>query len=130
MIITVVLAAIVIGTLCVYGSLPEPFPVHFNSSGHPTGWSTRAFGAWLLPAVGVVGVLLFKGIGLFMTANGKEVTMSAPSLVWAVAFAGFQGLVLASATSVTPLSSAFYGFLALVVFGMPIAMLVSIAPSV
>ena len=33
----------------VYPRLPETIPTHWDTSGHPNGWSNRMWGAWVLP---------------------------------------------------------------------------------
>jgi uncharacterized membrane protein len=33
----------------VYPRLPETIPTHFDMSGQPNGWSSRLFGAWVVP---------------------------------------------------------------------------------
>ena len=40
-------------TVAVYGDLPERMPTHWNIRGEVDGWSSRAHGAFLLPALGV-----------------------------------------------------------------------------
>ena len=46
-----VLAATVLYTISVYPELPARMPTHFGINGQPNGWSSREFGAWILPAV-------------------------------------------------------------------------------
>jgi uncharacterized membrane protein len=33
----------------VYPRLPATIPTHWDFSGHPNGWSSRFWGAWLIP---------------------------------------------------------------------------------
>jgi uncharacterized membrane protein len=44
-----IVAAAFIASAVVYPRLPESMPTHFDMSGQPNGWSSRLFGAWLLP---------------------------------------------------------------------------------
>jgi uncharacterized membrane protein len=48
----IIAAAVVSAT--VYPRLPESVPTHWDISGHPNGWSSRFWGAWLLPIILVV----------------------------------------------------------------------------
>jgi uncharacterized membrane protein len=38
-----------VASAIVYRRLPETIPTHFDASGNPTGWSSRFFGAWMVP---------------------------------------------------------------------------------
>lgn len=54
------LGALFAGSIMVYPSLPERFPIHFDLSGQPDGWASRSLASWLmLPAItaGVSGLL-------------------------------------------------------------------------
>lgn len=44
-----IVAAAFVASAMVYPRLPESIPTHFDMSGQPNGWSSRLFGAWLLP---------------------------------------------------------------------------------
>ena len=44
----IVIAAF-IASAVVFQRLPETMPTHFDMSGQPNGWSSRLFGAWLVP---------------------------------------------------------------------------------
>ena len=46
-----VTAATVLYTLSVYPDLPARMPTHWGINGQPNGWSSREFGAWLLPGM-------------------------------------------------------------------------------
>ena len=46
----IVLAAIV-ASVVVYGKLPASMPTHWNADGDVNGWSSRAFGAFLMPVM-------------------------------------------------------------------------------
>lgn len=42
------LGAMFAGSMMVYPTLPERFPIHFDLSGRPDAWMTRSVFAWLL----------------------------------------------------------------------------------
>lgn len=44
-----IIAAALIASAVVYPDLPDRMPTHWNLSGEPDGWSSRAWGAWLIP---------------------------------------------------------------------------------
>ena len=44
-----IVGAAFIASAVVYSRLPESMPTHFDMSGQANGWSSRLFGAWLLP---------------------------------------------------------------------------------
>ena len=44
----IVIAAF-IASAVVFPRLPETMPTHFDMSGQPNGWSSRLFGAWVVP---------------------------------------------------------------------------------
>jgi uncharacterized membrane protein len=44
-----IVAAAVIASAIVYPKLPASMPTHWDISGHPNGWSSRFWGAWLMP---------------------------------------------------------------------------------
>ncbi len=46
-----IVAAAVIASATVYPRLPETIPTHWGMDGQPNDWSSRAFGAWLSPAI-------------------------------------------------------------------------------
>jgi len=46
-----IVAAAFIASAVVYPSLPERMPTHWNLQGDVDGWSGRAWGAWMLPAM-------------------------------------------------------------------------------
>jgi immunity protein, SdpI family len=54
-----VLGAFVV-TVLLYDRLPDPLPIHFDLSGRPNGWAPRAVGAWLLPGIEVLVVVLLR----------------------------------------------------------------------
>lgn len=43
-----IVAAVVV-SIVAYPSLPETVPTHWGMSGEPNGWSSRFWGAWMLP---------------------------------------------------------------------------------
>ncbi|HEX9797019.1 MAG TPA: SdpI family protein [Anaerolineales bacterium] len=54
------IAAIVLvslGTLFLYGQLPDPMPIHWNLVGQPDNFAAKTYGAFLLPAT-AVGIYL------------------------------------------------------------------------
>ena len=44
-----IVVAAFIASAVVYPRLPETMPTHFDMSGQPNGWSSRLFGAWVVP---------------------------------------------------------------------------------
>jgi uncharacterized membrane protein len=57
----VIVVIAVIASIVVYPALPERMPTHWNMSGQPDGWSSRLWGAWMIP-------LLMSVIWLIMRA--------------------------------------------------------------
>lgn len=49
-----IIAAAVAASAIVYPNLPPQVPTHWDISGHPNGWSSRFWGAWLTPILLVV----------------------------------------------------------------------------
>lgn len=45
-----IVAAVAV-SIVLYPSLPEQVPTHFGMDGTPNGWSSRFWGAWLLPLI-------------------------------------------------------------------------------
>jgi len=45
-----IIAAMAI-SIYMYPSLPDRVPTHFGLDGQPNGWSSRIFGAWLVPVI-------------------------------------------------------------------------------
>jgi immunity protein, SdpI family len=55
----VLVAAAFVFTAVVVNRLPERVPTHWNAHGEVNGWSSRAFAAWLMPAMmGVIALIL------------------------------------------------------------------------
>lgn len=54
-----VIAAIVASVL-VYSRMPERVPTHWNMSGEVDGWSSRFFGAWLMPLMMAVILVILR----------------------------------------------------------------------
>jgi uncharacterized membrane protein len=44
-----IVVAAFVASAVVYPRLPETMPTHFDMSGQPNGWSSRLFGAWIMP---------------------------------------------------------------------------------
>jgi uncharacterized membrane protein len=44
-----IVVAAFIASAVVFPRLPETMPTHFDISGQPNGWSSRLFGAWMVP---------------------------------------------------------------------------------
>lgn len=44
-----IVVAAFIASAVVFPRLPETMPTHFDMSGQPNGWSSRLFGAWIMP---------------------------------------------------------------------------------
>jgi uncharacterized membrane protein len=47
-------------SVVVFPWLPSLVPTHFDLAGHPDGFSSRAFGAFLLPAISLVACVLVR----------------------------------------------------------------------
>lgn len=58
----IVVAVTVLYTISAYPSLPEHMATHWGVDGRPNGWSPRAFGAWLIPAIMGLMWLLFLAL--------------------------------------------------------------------
>jgi uncharacterized membrane protein len=56
--------AAVVSTLAVYSRLPELVPTHWNMSGEVDDWSSRLWGAWMIPLVMAVMLLGFRAFPL------------------------------------------------------------------
>jgi uncharacterized membrane protein len=54
----------VVATLAVYSRLPELVPTHWNMSGEVDDWSSRLWGAWMIPLVMAVMLLGFRAFPL------------------------------------------------------------------
>jgi uncharacterized membrane protein len=50
----------VVATLAVYPRLPDHVPTHWNLHGDVDGWSSRLWGAWLMPLVLAMLVVVFR----------------------------------------------------------------------
>jgi len=44
-----IVVAAFVATAVVYTRLPETIPTHWNVEGQPNGWSSRLWGAWMIP---------------------------------------------------------------------------------
>lgn len=54
----------VVATLAVYPRLPEQVPTHWNMSGQADDWSSRLWGAWMIPLVMAFMLLAFRAFPL------------------------------------------------------------------
>ena len=56
----VLIAATVVFSLALYRRLPDPMPIHWDADGDVNGYGSRAFGAFLMPAImlGLWGLLV------------------------------------------------------------------------
>lgn len=80
-------------TALLYSSLPERIPTHFDLSGNADGFSPRALGAFLLPAIALgVWVLLRVGPRLLPAAWRARLVASPSALVAAIVAVLFSGL--------------------------------------
>ncbi len=94
----VVLASTFAVTALLYGRLPDPMPTHYNLRGVADGWSSRAFGAFLTPAI-AVGTWLLTRLGARLLPSAwrerlERSPVAAVALLLALLFAGVQGLLL------------------------------------
>ena len=62
------IAATVLFSMVVYSRLPDPMVIHWNASGEPDGYGSRAFGTFLLPVV-----ILFEAIRKAGSADRKKI---------------------------------------------------------
>jgi immunity protein, SdpI family len=46
-----IIVAAVVASAIVYPRLPASVPTHWDASGHVNGWSSRLWGAWLMPVI-------------------------------------------------------------------------------
>jgi len=93
-------------TALLYDRLPDPLPIHFDLSGRPNGWMSRAVGAWLVPGleVLVVGLLRF---GRHLLAPGWRERLDASpvralALVTALLMTSVHVVVLRASLSPLP----------------------------
>jgi uncharacterized membrane protein len=56
----VIVAAAVIASLALYSRMPATVPTHWDMLGRPNGWSSRQWGAWVMPVVLLVMALLVR----------------------------------------------------------------------
>ena len=54
--------AAVVASIVVYPRLPEQMPTHWSVSGEVNGWSSRLWGAWMLPLIMAVVWLFMRAI--------------------------------------------------------------------
>jgi uncharacterized membrane protein len=66
------LALLVLGTLAVYGALPDSIPIHLDLSGNVDGYAPRAIGALVLPlsAIAVFAVIRLRSADAAATWTG------------------------------------------------------------
>ena len=57
-----VIAAVIVTTLAMYGSLPEKMPTHWNINGEVDGWSSKASGVSIMPVAMIVLFLVFLAL--------------------------------------------------------------------
>ena len=58
----VLILAAVIASIIVYPQLPEKMPTHWSASGEVNGWSSRLWGAWMLPLLMAVIWVMMRAI--------------------------------------------------------------------
>src|SRR6266542_971201 len=97
----IVIAAVII-TAAVYPRIPERMPTHWNMHGEIDGWSSRLWGAWLIPLLLPVMWGIFKSLP-HIDPRKENYAKFASTYEWIVALVmGFlllmQGIVLAAAT--------------------------------
>jgi len=61
---TLLVIIAVVATLAVYSRLPELVPTHWNMHGEVDDWSSRLWGAWMIPLVMAVMLLGFRAFPL------------------------------------------------------------------
>lgn len=59
--LAMLLIAVTLSLVC-YPALPDPMPTHWNLAGEVDGWSSKAYGAFLMPLVMVFVVALFAAL--------------------------------------------------------------------
>jgi uncharacterized membrane protein len=93
-------------TVLLYGRLPDPLPVHFDLSGQPNGWMSRAVGAWLLPGIEVLVVGLLRFGGHLLPPGWRERLDASPAhalaLVTALMLTSVHVVVLRASLSALP----------------------------
>lgn len=98
LIVVVAMAASVI----VYPQLPERIPTHWNMSGEITGWSSRFWGAWMMPLILAGTWVLMRAIPLIdpRRANYANFMGAYETIIIAVMvlLLGVHMLVLGAAT--------------------------------
>ena len=58
----ILIVAAVVATVMVYARLPEQMPTHWGVSGEADGWSSRLWGAWMIPLMMPVIWLIMRAI--------------------------------------------------------------------
>ena len=59
--VLIVIAAVVVSVV-VYPQLPETIPTHWDMNGQVNGWSSRFWGAWIMPVILAATWLLMRAI--------------------------------------------------------------------
>jgi uncharacterized membrane protein len=59
--LALVLVAVIISIIA-YPQLPDRVPTHWNAAGEVNGWSSRLWGAWMLPLIMAVVWLIMRAI--------------------------------------------------------------------
>jgi uncharacterized membrane protein len=100
-----VLGAFVV-TVLLYERLPDPLPIHFDLNGQPNGWTSRAVGAWLLPGIEVLVVVLLRFGGHLLGRGWRERLEASPvrmlALVTALMMTSVHVVVLRASLSALP----------------------------
>lgn len=103
-----IVAAALIASAVVYPDLPERMPTHWNLDGQVDGWSSRAWGAWMIPLMIALIWALMRGLPSVDPRGSNYVK-----------FAGaFEGIML----SVMLFMLALHGLVLRAALGLPVAM--------
>jgi uncharacterized membrane protein len=76
-------------TAALHRELPARIPTHFNLHGQADAWSSRAFGAWLLPGIALGTWLLVRFGGRIAGPTFRERLASSPVKLVALLTTGF-----------------------------------------
>ncbi len=105
-VVAVLLAATLVASVALYSALPGRIPTHWNVEGTADGWSSKPWGAFMLPGV-IALMLLFILIGDWLSPAGFKIGRFRPTynllfVIVAALMAYVHGIVLAAALSTRP----------------------------
>ena len=100
----VLILSAVIASILVYPQLPERIPTHWSASGEVNGWSSRLWGAWVLPLIMAVTFLILRAVPHIDPRKANYAKFSGMYDALIILILGFllvvHGVILANAAGV------------------------------